>query len=366
MLNLFAPINTLGIGTHAYHLARQFEALGNEICLVPPLGQVRFEDESVQRWLLNRERFSANDPSLMIFDIPWFTQFSGNPRIGFAVFETDGFTKIQLAALRSCDWLLTPSAWARRVLSDHGINSFVVREGFDPEEFKCDLNPRHPEDIFRFVNVGKLEERKGTLQLIRCFFLALEREDAELFLHCENKFDPAWSTKIHEFLTSHGFRMAVGASGQTHAVYTRGGLRVVVNHAELPSTAPLYAQADCGIFPSKGEGWGLPILECVASGVPAIVGNWTGHSEFLGPNYPYELTIKSPMKITAYDGHWYLGDRGDWYAPMDEELIELIRHAFHNARALRASKAWADNVIDFRRFTWIRAAVELTDFLSII
>ena len=54
---------------------------------------------------------------------------------------------------------------------------------------------------------------------------------------------------------------------------------------DIESLAPLYAVADCGIFPSRAEGWGLPIFECLASGVPVIAGSWTGQSEYL-KDYP--------------------------------------------------------------------------------
>src|SRR5690606_16017389 len=38
----------------------------------------------------------------------------------------------------------------------------------------------------------------------------------------------------------------------------------------------LFSQADCLVFPSKGEGWGLPPREAVALGIPAIVPRHTG------------------------------------------------------------------------------------------
>jgi glycosyltransferase involved in cell wall biosynthesis len=38
----------------------------------------------------------------------------------------------------------------------------------------------------------------------------------------------------------------------------------------------LYGGADAFVLPTRGEGWGLPILEAMAAGVPAIATNWSG------------------------------------------------------------------------------------------
>lgn len=355
MLNIFGPANYLGVGIHCYHLAKAYTDLGNDVCLVTPFGNVSRTDEYVERWLKNRDHFSANDPSLMIFDIQFLTQFSGTPRIGFAVFETDGFTPAQLAAMKSCDYLLTPSAWGQRVLGNHGLVSSVVNEGIDPVAFPL-AEPRK-DGIFRFLHVGKTEERKGTLQIVKCFFEALEKEDAELVLHCDNPFVlDGGRSAITTILMERGFRQVVDG-------YVRAGLRVTLT-SHMEDMAGLYASADCGVFPSRGEGWGLPIHECIATGVPTIVGVWSGQSEFLGKDYPAELTLEKSRLEVAYDGVWFHGDRGNWRVPEDAELVIKMRWAFKYARTFRQTEAWGKVVEGARAITWQRAAEQLDSFLS--
>ena len=48
---------------------------------------------------------------------------------------------------------------------------------------------------------------------------------------------------------------------------------------ELPS---LYAAADAFVLPSRGEGWGRPVMEAMAMGLPTIATNWSGTTAFLG------------------------------------------------------------------------------------
>src|SRR3990167_6903974 len=125
-INFFAPANkSLGYGIHAFNTMLEFEKLGHEICLITPFGNKNCEDENVDRWMDNQATFSVKDPSIMIFQEEFLSRFSGSPRIGFPVFETDKFLPHQLAALKSCDHLLTPSKWSRDVLASHGLASHI-------------------------------------------------------------------------------------------------------------------------------------------------------------------------------------------------------------------------------------------------
>jgi glycosyltransferase involved in cell wall biosynthesis len=66
-----------------------------------------------------------------------------------------------------------------------------------------------------------------------------------------------------------------------------------VPQAHLPS---LYAGAGLFVFPSLYEGFGLPILEAMACGVPVVAGNRTSLPEIAGdaaclvnPDFPEEI-----------------------------------------------------------------------------
>ena len=359
-VNFFGPANNFGTGVHCVNLAKAWEDLGGgrEVCLVPPFGGVSIRDPRVDAWIERRARFSENNPSVMIFDTSFLTQFCGTPRIGFAVFETDRLSPVQEAAVRSCDHVFVPSQWARGVLKgQHMIDARVVQEGFDPEAFPVNLEPSRNK-VVTFLHVGKFEERKGTLQTLRCFFKALENRDARLVMHCENKFvyGDGWIEMDRELMRL-GFHLDNGgADNPAPGNWSRAGLHVELSSARS-SISELYRSADCGVFPSKGEGWGLPILECIASGTPAIVGNWTGQSEFLGDNYPRALTLKMGRKEVANDGQWFHGDRGSWIVPDDQDLCDRIQYAYENILDFRTGAFWDMTVKRIREFTWEAAAV---------
>ena len=43
----------------------------------------------------------------------------------------------------------------------------------------------------------------------------------------------------------------------------------------------LYRDADSFVLPTRGEGWGLPIVEAMAMGLPTIATNFSGHAAAL-------------------------------------------------------------------------------------
>jgi glycosyltransferase involved in cell wall biosynthesis len=55
------------------------------------------------------------------------------------------------------------------------------------------------------------------------------------------------------------------------------------------------------IAPTRGEGYGLPLLEAAASGLPVLATNWSGHKDFLDTGkwigFDYEMVDVPPGKI---------------------------------------------------------------------
>jgi glycosyltransferase involved in cell wall biosynthesis len=363
-VNFFAPVNNLGYGIHSYNTIAAFEDLGHQATLIPPFGQIHRTNGRIEHWIGRREQFDPNAPGVMIFNEEYLTQFTGRPRIGFPVFECEKFTPLQLAGIKSCEYILTPSAWSESVLKENGVrNVRVVNEGYDPEIFEASAISQAESDSqpFTFIHVGKFEERKGTLQVVRCFFEALEREDARLFLHIANPFIHNYDA-LDDCLAKLGF-----ISTNAGKTFRRMGLSIHFTnpYENVDDLALLYRKADCGIYPTRAEGWGLPILETIATGVPVIAGNWTGQSEYLGclqKGYPF--FIDGFTKEKAKDSIWFNGDRGEWRVPQDGCLIEKIRFAFKTGREYRKTEEWKSSFHDIRDFTWARAAKQLENALK--
>lgn len=70
--------------------------------------------------------------------------------------------------------------------------------------------------------------------------------------------------------------------------------------------ATLYRSADCFVISTRGEGWGMPILEAMACGLPAIATNWSSQVDFFNETngYPVDVAslIDAKAKCPYYEG----------------------------------------------------------------
>jgi hypothetical protein len=103
------------------------------------------------------------------------------------------------------------------------------------------------------------------------------------------------------------------------------------------------------VFPSKGEGWGYPPMEALATGMPVILTNAHGHKDFFTSGC-YEVgTTFEPAEIAARDFEFTMGNKkvtmksnqnnelwrnsGDWWKPNFEDIKKQMRHVFENYEA---------------------------------
>merc|ERR1712061_937271 len=84
-----------------------------------------------------------------------------------------------------------------------------------------------------------------------------------------------WSTDPDE-----DFKEFLGLHGKTvESVADR--ILVVKDILALAQLPSLYHAADAFVLPSHGEGWGLPTMEAMASGLPTIATGWGGQTEYM-------------------------------------------------------------------------------------
>lgn len=199
--------------------------------------------------------------------------------------------------------------WQDILGRQHGVDASEVSNGVDSARFSAKpgladaalaqrLGVRTGAPVV--LAVGGVEERKNTLRLLEAFVLLRAcRPDAQLVI-------------------------AGGASLLDHAQYTRdfralaetNGLAIGRNQPVL-LTGPLddadmpglYRLADVVTMPSLNEGFGLVVLEALASGVPVVVSRIAPFTEYLGdadcrwadPEQPSSIAYAIDRALNSYD-----------------------------------------------------------------
>ncbi len=153
-----------------------------------------------------------------------------------------------LAEEQLADYILVASNFSKQCLIKDGVKAnriFIVPYGVDLSRFYPGTKHREKNEKLKLLFVGQITQRKGISYLIESFN-ALKSQNVEL--HITGGLFQGY--KIPEFLKG-------------DRIYYTG--RVV--DAELPA---VYRNADIFVLPSLVEGFGLVLLEAMASGLPVI------------------------------------------------------------------------------------------------
>jgi glycosyltransferase involved in cell wall biosynthesis len=83
----------------------------------------------------------------------------------------------------------------------------------------------------------------------------------------------------------------------------------------------LYAAMDAMVLPTHGEGWGLPLMEAMASGLPTIATNWSGHLEYMNEHNSILIPLAGFVPAQGKDF-----EVGQMWATVDEiEVRKAMR-----------------------------------------
>ena len=321
-INLSCPINQTGYGISSFNILKELSK-SSELSYFPlgnPSVQSQEEYNLVQSLLNNQDLADINSPFIKIwhqFDLG--SHFGRGKYFGFPFFELDTFNTREKQHLSVPDTVFVTSEWAKQVILNNGINTKVevVPLGVDTEIFQHDKYTRTTKDKYIFLNIGKWEVRKGHDVLFNLFQQAFpEEKDVELWILASETTN-GYSTpeQIEEWKKKY--------SGDERIRLSPG----VESHEQI---AHIMSQVDCGIFPSRAEGWNLELLEMMAMNKPTIATNYSAHTEFCNKENCYLIDIDNIEK--AIDGKAFYG-QGNWAkleAKQLEQTIEHMRYAYSN------------------------------------
>lgn len=268
----------------------------------------------------------------------------------------------------SFDLVIVPSHFVKNVLSQY-MNSDKIEvcpPGVDIKFFNVQNIKNKPEGIkfkkidfelkkivdtdeephgFKFSSNARFCHRKGVDLVLESYVKGFKNNDDDvslvLFWLPENPFEPQrMENRIFEILDE------IGATSNSRCpdiyIYDEPWSTEI---QYLP-----YVWSDCFVFPSRGEGFGLPVLEAGACGVPVICPNHSGLSDFVNYKNAFVIDVDQIDDIgdldKQYDLTTYRGNHSEW-----------ARDMFHHQTKrclfpIMKSKRVLDQIIDYMKYVY--------------
>jgi glycosyltransferase involved in cell wall biosynthesis len=257
--------------------------------------------------------------------------------------EFGSIPKAWLSALHEVDEVWAYSRYVRDCYLDAGMPAervHVIPLGVDPEVFQPGTEPL-PLPLgpkMRFVFVGGTIFRKGIDLLLAAFPRAFSPSDG-------------FGLVIKDMGAKTFYRGQTAEAAIARLREQGYSVEYIDRDLGEQEMAGLYAACDCLVHPFRGEGFALPVIEAMASGLPVIV---TG----AGPVLDY-ATDETAYLIPARRGNFAELRVGEletigrpWlWEPDRDALVENLRRVAADPAAARA-KGTAASAWIRENFTW--------------
>jgi len=340
------------------HTRGLFDALSRRLPVVATPLYVRSgpleEDKAAVPALFGRREIAT--VALLYGSLTEVLDGAAGRRIAYTVWESTRLPDDWFGPLGRADRIWTATAWGKRVFAANGFDPEridVVPEGVDPALFHPGVPPvdAFPAQPFKFLAIGRWERRKGMAELVQAFDREFgDRDDVVLVLAglYSGRLDLDLGAELRALDLKHPQRLKIVPPVDAHRVF-----------------AGIYTACDAFVAPSRAEGWGLPVIEAMACGLPTIVTGYSGPTEFIG-----EHAWRIDHRLVPVDQPFFQradGDLGLWAEPDWRHLRHLMREVYEN-RAAAKERGLAGSAHVRRAFSWERAAdiaeARIRDLLS--
>lgn len=360
---LRAPLLTLsGYGIHSRQVFEWLDSIpGIDLC-------VEILSWGLTSWIVNPKLEKGLIGKIMsksrviekgeVFDVTFQVQLPdewkpslGRKNVGItAVVETDTCSKKWVDCCNKMDAIVTPSSFSKSVLLKSGNilpPIHVIPEWYN-ESIENNYTAKEASSLkikfsssFNFLTVGTItsnsaeNDRKNIFYTIKWFCEEFaNNKDVGLVI----KTSHGKGTKIDKALTKNSIERVI------QEVRPGNFPKITLLHGNMTKEeiSKLYRinKIKCLISATKGEGYGLPIVEAAASGLPVVATNWSGHLDFMkeGLFIPVDYELEEIQK-SKIDNRVFI--EGAKWAKIDEnDFKRKIRHAYleHDVHRKNASK----------------------------
>lgn len=269
-----------------------------------------------------------------------FYKNGGRYRVGYTMLETSGIPEEWVRQCNAMDEVWVPSEFNRQTFMESGVTRpiEVMPLGVNPHQFHPDIDAERFSSRYTFLSVFEWGERKNPASLLRAFCRAFAPDDDVALVI---KYSMPMLFDRQQFLKE------LNLPDKTPPITFLQSKSIA--YQEMGS---LYRGADCFVSTTHGEGWGMPMLEAMACGLPTIATNWSAHTMFMNEQNSYPVPV-DPLIPAVVRCPYY---EGFSWAQIDEDaLAERMRHInLHPNEAKRKGMSASKEVRE--KWTWEKSA----------
>lgn len=275
----------------------------------------------------------------------------GSYKIGFTMLETTRIPAEWVRQANLMDEVWVPSTFNVRTFRASGVKRpiHVIPLGVDTDYFNPGIVGYPIPNVFSFLSVFEWGERKAPELVLRAFNDEFKQKE-QVVLICK-------------ILNND---QAVDLARQVEGLrLRRSGGRIVFSVNEIVPTEQLgvlYRSANCFVTSTRGEGWGMPIIEAMACGLPTIATNWSAQCDFMHEDNAYPVKVEKLIPAEA-KCPYYRGS--EWAQPSYEHLRYQMRYIFEHQEEARQKGLRAAKDVH-SRWTWGHSAEKIIARLDAI
>jgi glycosyltransferase involved in cell wall biosynthesis len=268
------------------------------------------------------------------------TQMHNDVRLVMTMFESDKIPEDWPEYLAMANEVIVPSKWVADTFARAGVKATVVPLGYNDRIFRYVERQIPVEEglPFTFIHYNSFNVRKGFSEVFKAF--------------------------TEEFKTNEPVKLILKTTERKPAIPIMHeqypNIEVITGSIPETELVQLLGRADCMVYPSRGEGFGITPLEAMATGIPAIVPNAHGISEYFNSNYMLEVNSdgRCPGLYHRFKGQ----DVGEMVVCDIKDLRKQMRYAYNHQKEMHELGRAASEYV--KAYTYQHTAERLASVLK--
>lgn len=249
--------------------------------------------------------------------------------VGFFTYETYSPPDNWVSILNKNDAIIVPSKFNYKILAHEKIEKplYYLPHCLDMDVYNRDVLPLYEYNKYTFLFMGIFRERKGYKELIEAFLKEFSSEDNVQLVIKTDRIERA-----REYVEK--MKRQIGINKGFSSILFENK---VFDEKQMPK---YLKSVNCFVSATKGEGFGLPGLQCMALGIPVIITNFSGCQDYANNRTATLLEPNGFVFRRNMDNIPQFRDK-KWAFIEVRKIQKAMRYIFNNQKKVEMKSNWA-------------------------